>query len=386
MATALLTCAQAPGLVAATRARPCLPFRGHSIVPGFIDVHVHGVGGVDSLDAHDTNGRSAVSVVASRLPRYGVTAFCPTTVACPPDVLGRVLESVATARRRGPEPGAARVLPAISKATSSTPISAALSLRAVFAVRDRPWLLVGQQSDGFQAAELLAEIGRAGADVGIVTVAPELDGGLDLMRWLAARGSGCRLGTPVRPTSRRSRPSTPERDRPRISSIGCRRLRIAPRASPALSCRATRSRPRSSVTGSTSIPRWCGRRSRPRVPRASWPSLTGRHCPGLPLVPGHARWTAHHGRRVGGRALETGRSPAACARWTACFGCSWDQVGCLSSRPQRCAQRPRRASWAWTIWASSRPAPSPTSWCLDGRLSVVQTYVAGQLVYRRNEV
>ena len=36
-----------PGSV---QAGPASPLNGHYIVPGFIDVHVHGVGGVDSLD------------------------------------------------------------------------------------------------------------------------------------------------------------------------------------------------------------------------------------------------------------------------------------------------------------------------------------------------
>src|SRR6185295_14761020 len=52
---------------------------GGYVVPGFIDVHVHGILGRDTLDGGD-----AVHEIASRLPRYGVTAFCPTTVACGP--------------------------------------------------------------------------------------------------------------------------------------------------------------------------------------------------------------------------------------------------------------------------------------------------------------
>ena len=77
------------------------------VVPGFIDVHVHGVEGHDTLDGGD-----AVAQIAARLPRYGVTAFCPTTVACAPDALRGVSRSRSAARvprrrRRG-----ARVLPA----------------------------------------------------------------------------------------------------------------------------------------------------------------------------------------------------------------------------------------------------------------------------------
>ena len=67
--------------------------RGHTIVPGFVDVHVHGVEGTDTLD-----GADAIQLIASRLPRYGVTAFCPTSVACAPDDLRTMLTAVRAAR------------------------------------------------------------------------------------------------------------------------------------------------------------------------------------------------------------------------------------------------------------------------------------------------
>jgi N-acetylglucosamine-6-phosphate deacetylase len=46
----------------------------------------------------------------------------------------------------------------------------------------------------FTAADILAEIERATPDVGIVTMASELDGGLDLVRRLASRGHRVSLG------------------------------------------------------------------------------------------------------------------------------------------------------------------------------------------------
>jgi N-acetylglucosamine-6-phosphate deacetylase len=81
-------------------------FHGHYIVPGFIDVHVHGVDGADSQDPGDP-----IAFIAGRLPKYGVTAFCPTTVACPPGMLRQVLDQVRRARET-PRGRSARVLPA----------------------------------------------------------------------------------------------------------------------------------------------------------------------------------------------------------------------------------------------------------------------------------
>ena len=66
---------------------------GQVIAPGFIDVHVHGVEGIDVLD-----GGGAVAAIAGRLPRFGVTAFCPTSVACEPAALADLLKAVARAR------------------------------------------------------------------------------------------------------------------------------------------------------------------------------------------------------------------------------------------------------------------------------------------------
>ena len=66
---------------------------GSLIVPGFVDVHVHGIEGFDVLD--DAN---AMADVAARLPRYGVTSFCPTSIACGPSDLATMLTAVREAQ------------------------------------------------------------------------------------------------------------------------------------------------------------------------------------------------------------------------------------------------------------------------------------------------
>ncbi len=173
-------------------------FHGHYIVPGFIDVHVHGVDGVDALD--EVPG-GAVAAIAARLPGYGVTAFCPTTVACGPAALRGVLDQVRRARET-PVLRSARVLPAHLESnfispdyTGAHPSGCLRSPRAAFGSGGPGGSGgVGEAGSDFSAADILAEIERATPDVGIVTLASELDGGLDLVRWLSARGHHVSLG------------------------------------------------------------------------------------------------------------------------------------------------------------------------------------------------
>lgn len=164
-------------------------FHGHTIVPGFIDVHVHGVHGVDTLDAGD-----AVARIAAELPRYGVTAFCPTTVACTPDDLARVLAQVRAARRSAPWSGA-RVLPAHLESNFISPDYCGAQPGACLR---RPPSRAAQACDpgdaSFTVADILGVVDAYIPEIGIVTLAPELDGALDLIATLSARGICVSLG------------------------------------------------------------------------------------------------------------------------------------------------------------------------------------------------
>ena len=167
-------------------AHSAFAFHGHYIVPGFIDVHVHGVDGIDSLDVLAAG--DAIASIAERLPRYGVTAFCPTTIACPPADLRRVLDQVRRARA-SPAPRAARVLPAHLESNFINPAYAGAQPVSCLRIP-----ATSRSASDFSASDILAEIDRAAPDVGIVTMAPELEGGLDLVRWLALRGHRVSLG------------------------------------------------------------------------------------------------------------------------------------------------------------------------------------------------
>jgi N-acetylglucosamine-6-phosphate deacetylase len=162
-------------------------FHDHYIVPGFIDVHTHGIEGIDTLD--DLPGNDSVAKIAGIVPRYGVSAFCPTTVACPPEDLRRVLDQVRRAREQ-PDPKCARVLPAHLESNFINPeYAGAQPSRCLRAPTED-----SRRDREFTAVDILREIERAAPDVGIVTIAPELDGGLELVRWLAARIPRVSLG------------------------------------------------------------------------------------------------------------------------------------------------------------------------------------------------
>jgi len=162
---------------------------GHYIVPGFIDVHVHGVNGLDTLDEP-----SAIGAIAGHMPRYGVTAFCPTSIACTPEALRGMLQAVRAARTTR-VPGGARVLPAHLESNFINPeFKGAQPLECL----RRPPARQRQddEADGlpWSGREILDEIAAARPDVGILTIAPELPGALDLIRDLTSHGHHVSLG------------------------------------------------------------------------------------------------------------------------------------------------------------------------------------------------
>jgi len=61
------------------------------VVPGFVDVHIHGAGGHDAMEA--TSG--ALRTVSEQVARHGTTSLLATTVSAPADDTCRSLEGIA---------------------------------------------------------------------------------------------------------------------------------------------------------------------------------------------------------------------------------------------------------------------------------------------------
>ena len=160
---------------------------GCFILPGFVDVHVHGIAGHDVLD-----GPSGVVDVAARLPRHGVTAFCPTSIACEPRTLGDFLRAVGDARRTV-NATSARVLGAHLESNFINPSFAGAQPHDC--LRIPAAALAGEPANGgFSGTEILGLIDRYCADIAILTLAPELYGGLALVQHAVREGIRVSLG------------------------------------------------------------------------------------------------------------------------------------------------------------------------------------------------
>ena len=143
---------------------------GGVLAPGFIDLHVHALDGAGML-APDT---ADVAGLGRALVRRGVTSFAPTTVASPIDALARILAT----------------LPAVDQVVGARFLGAHL---------EGPWLSArrpgAQPLDHLVAPDVdeLRRLLAAGA-VAMVTVAPELPGGLELIKTARAAGVVVALG------------------------------------------------------------------------------------------------------------------------------------------------------------------------------------------------
>jgi N-acetylglucosamine-6-phosphate deacetylase len=141
------------------------------VLPGFIDLHVHGGGGADVMDAG-----GAIDTLARLHARHGTTSLLATTVTAPRPELERALTEVGP-RLRLRAPGAARVLGVHLEGPFLNP--GKLGAQPAFA-----------RAGTTEEVEALDALAR----VRVVTLAPELPGHLALIGALARAGITVQLG------------------------------------------------------------------------------------------------------------------------------------------------------------------------------------------------
>lgn len=134
----------------------------YTVVPGFVDVHIHGCAGADTCDAT----REALEAMAAFLLAHGVTSFCPTTMTTSWETIQAALLA-AKDMMDHPMEGGARVV--------------GVNMEGPFIAKERK----GAQKEedilppDFPLFQRFYE--ESGGIVRLVDVAPEQPGGLDFV-------------------------------------------------------------------------------------------------------------------------------------------------------------------------------------------------------------
>ncbi|MCS7065938.1 MAG: N-acetylglucosamine-6-phosphate deacetylase [Fimbriimonadales bacterium] len=149
-------------------ASPDVDARAFTVLPGMIDIHVHGGGGRDLMEGTI----EAVQAVARHLARYGVTSFLVTPLTAPWEAIRAAVRAAQQVRQYGSE--GAQVLGCHLEGPFINPARAGA----------QPPEYIRTASIG----ELERELGALLEEVRIVTLAPEIEGGYELTRYLANQG------------------------------------------------------------------------------------------------------------------------------------------------------------------------------------------------------
>ena len=150
---------------------------GRVVMPGFIDTHFHGSNGDDVM----ANGSEGIRRISRSLLKFGTTSYLVTTVAARHEELLRSIEDTVTAaeKDRGSVDGA-QILGLHLEGPYINPR---------FKGAQPEW---GIRDPNFDECRELLE--AAAGQIKIMTLAPELPGGFELIRWLTAAGVAASLG------------------------------------------------------------------------------------------------------------------------------------------------------------------------------------------------
>ena len=154
---------------------------GATIVPGSIDLHIHGSAGFDVMD--DT--AESLPAIEQFLARHGVTSYCPTTVTAPLDKTLRALERLANAIEKGQpqtQDAAGRARPV------------GIHLEGPFISHARRGVHPSEHllPPTLQTFERFWNAARG--NIRVITIAPELQGAIEVIAAASQRGVCVSLG------------------------------------------------------------------------------------------------------------------------------------------------------------------------------------------------
>jgi N-acetylglucosamine-6-phosphate deacetylase len=140
---------------------------GATLLPGFIDVHIHGAVGIDVMDATASDLREVSEYLASR----GVTSWVPTFVPASDENYESAIAAISAAMSFG---GGARVL--------------GVHYEGPFVNTAQCGALHTEYFKTYASVADLNSLPLPASGVRMITLAPEVSGGIDLVRELKARG------------------------------------------------------------------------------------------------------------------------------------------------------------------------------------------------------
>jgi N-acetylglucosamine-6-phosphate deacetylase len=163
------------------KSAPIIDNRDRLIVPGFVDMHIHGAGGRDLMEGTV----DAVAAVAHFIARHGTTSFLATTVTA------RLEKTLSAAQ------GLARIISASQRSQGvsdmipgAQPVGIHFEGPFISPKRSGAHPASQVRKPSIEVAERLLE--AAGPAAKVMVLAPELPGALDLIKYL--RGRGLRVG------------------------------------------------------------------------------------------------------------------------------------------------------------------------------------------------
>jgi N-acetylglucosamine-6-phosphate deacetylase len=152
---------------------------GLTLFPGFIDLHIHGSVGVDTMEA----GAEGLHRVASFLARNGITAWLPTLVPAPSEDYRHAARAIEQLMREQENRSAA------ARALGLHYEGPFVNVAQCGALRQEYFRTFKNRAD-VDALPVFENVGAAK----MITVAPETEGGVEVSKELRARGFVVAIG------------------------------------------------------------------------------------------------------------------------------------------------------------------------------------------------
>lgn len=147
---------------------------GNFLAPGFIDMHIHGISGFDAMDKN----YDSINSMSKSLLKHGVTSFVPTTMTVDIESIKSSIENISKAMKKGVE--GANI--------------AGIHIEGPFISPE----MVGAQDPKYVRKPSKKDFeyitGSYSNNIKTVTIAPEVDGAAEFIKYIASLGINASCG------------------------------------------------------------------------------------------------------------------------------------------------------------------------------------------------